>query len=55
MRTISLELTSYKSLFETYWHKMMAASLISVVPVLVLFLAIQKYIVKGLAAGGVKE
>ena len=55
MRTISLELTSYKSLFETYWHKMMAASLISVVPVLVLFLAIQKSIVKGLAAGGVKE
>lgn len=55
MRTISLELTSYKSLFETYWHKMMAASLISVVPVFILFLAIQKYIVKGLAAGGVKE
>ncbi|AHM57901.1 carbohydrate ABC transporter membrane protein 2, CUT1 family (plasmid) [Peptoclostridium acidaminophilum DSM 3953] len=55
MRTLSVALTSYRSLFETYWHNMMAASLISVIPVFVLFLMIQKYLVKGLSAGGVKE
>lgn len=55
MRTISVALTSYKSVFETSWHRMMAASVISVVPVFVLFLIIQKHIVKGLASGGVKE
>lgn len=55
MKTLSIAITSYKSLFQTYWHKMMAASLISVVPVLILFIFIQKHLVKGLASGGVKE
>ena len=55
MRTLSVALTSYKSIFQTYWHKMMAASLFSVMPVFILFLLIQKYLVKGLASGGVKE
>lgn len=55
MRTLSVALTSYKSLFQTYWHKMMAASLFSVIPVFILFLLIQKYLIKGLASGGVKE
>lgn len=55
MRTISVALTSYQSVFETSWHRMMAASVISVIPVFILFLIIQKHLVKGLASGGVKE
>ena len=55
MRTLSVALTSYKSMFQTFWHKMMAASLFSVIPVFILFLLIQKYLVKGLATGGIKE
>ena len=55
MKTIAVALTTYQSLFETYWHRMMAASVISVIPVFVLFLFIQKYLVRGLNAGGVKE
>lgn len=55
MRTLSVALTSYKSIFETYWHEMMAASVISVIPIFVLFLLIQRYLIKGLVAGGVKE
>lgn len=55
MRTLSVALTSYRSIFETYWHKMMAASVISVIPIFILFLLIQKYITKGIVAGGVKE
>ena len=53
--TLSVSLTNYRSLFETRWHEMMAASVISVVPVFILFLLIQKHLVKGLASGGVKE
>ena len=37
MNTLSVALTSYQSLFQTYWHKMMAASVISVIPVFILF------------------
>lgn len=55
MRTLSVALTSYKSIFQTYWHKMMAASLFSVMPVFILFICIQKYLVRGLASGAVKE
>lgn len=55
MRTISVALTSYQSVFGTSWHTMMAASVISVVPVFILFLLIQKHLIKGLASGGVKE
>lgn len=55
MRTLSVALTTYKSIFKTYWHKMMAASLFSVMPVFILFVCIQKYLVKGLASGAVKE
>ncbi len=55
MRTLSVALTSYRSIFQTSWHKMMAASLFSVIPVFILFLLIQKYLVKGLTAGGLKE
>ena len=53
--TLSVSLTNYRSLFETRWHEMMAASVISVIPVFILFLLIQKHLVKGLASGGVKE
>ena len=55
MKTIAVALTTYQSLFETQWHKMMAASVISVIPVFILFLFIQKEPVKGLNTGGVKE
>ncbi len=55
MKTIAVALTTCQTLFETYWHKMMATSVISVIPVFILFVFIQKYLVKGLNAGGVKE
>lgn len=53
--TLSVSLTNFQSLFQTSWHQMMAGSVISVVPVFILFLLIQKHLVKGLASGGVKE
>ena len=55
MKTIAVPLTTCQTLFETYWHKMMGTSVISVISVFILFVFIQKYLVKGLNAGGVKE
>ncbi len=37
------------------WNEMMAASLIGIAPVLILFIFLQKYIVEGLTAGAVKN
>ncbi len=40
---------------EVVWNQMMAAALIGVLPVLLLFLFLQKYLIAGLTAGAVKE
>ncbi|MEM7257802.1 MAG: carbohydrate ABC transporter permease [Pseudomonadota bacterium] len=37
------------------WNEMMAAALVGVLPVLVIFLFLQKYLVAGLTAGAIKE
>jgi len=37
------------------WNEMMAASLVGIAPVLLVFLFLQKYIVEGLTAGAVKN
>ena len=36
------------------WHYLMAAALIAVVPVVILFISIERWLVKGLTAGAVK-
>jgi multiple sugar transport system permease protein len=40
---------------DTTWNEMMAAALTGVLPVMLLFLFLQKYLVAGLTAGAVKE
>jgi multiple sugar transport system permease protein len=40
---------------EVVWNEMMAAALIGITPVMVIFLFLQKYLVAGLTAGAVKE
>ena len=37
------------------WNEMMAAALVGILPVLIIFLFLQKYLVAGLTAGAVKE
>ena len=37
------------------WNEMMAASLVGILPVLLVFIFLQKYIVEGLTAGAVKN
>ncbi len=54
-RTMSLALTDFQSLYKTTWETQMAASVISIIPVFIIFLLIQKHLVKGIASGGIKE
>lgn len=42
------------TLYEIEWHLIMAATLMASLPVAIIFAAIQKYLIRGLALGGVK-
>ena len=40
---------------DTYiWGQLMASSVIAIIPILIIYIAAQRYIVEGLAAGSVK-
>lgn len=53
-RTLPIGLTEFSSMFEVDWGSTMAASTLISLPVILLFLWLQKYFVQGLAQGGVK-
>jgi ABC-type glycerol-3-phosphate transport system permease component len=52
--TIPIGLLSFRSEFGTYFHLLMAASLMALVPVLLLFFLAQRYFVEGLTLTGIK-
>lgn len=55
MRTLPLGLALYKGFNSIDWVHMMAASCISTLPVLLVFIIFQKYIIAGMTSGAVKE
>jgi multiple sugar transport system permease protein len=54
MRTVPVGISMMVGEFGLKWDEMMAFSVIGSLPVLVLFMAVQRFVVGGLAAGGVK-
>ena len=52
--TIPVGLFSFQSGYETEWHLVAAASFIGLMPVLVAFIALQRFFVTGLTAGATK-
>ena len=54
LRMISVGLYNYISQYGIQWGELMAAVMISIIPVIVLFIALQKKFVSGLASGAVK-
>ncbi len=54
LRTIPLSTSSFFGQFTNEWNLAMAGLLLTIVPVIIFYLAAQKYIVKGVAAGAVK-
>ena len=52
--TVPLLLSMYKSLYNIDWGLLMAASTVSVLPTVILFLLAQRFFVEGIAMAGVK-
>ncbi len=56
MRTVPIGLSAFQGIYTMgmKWHLIMAATVFSVVPVMVVFLAAQRYFVRGIALSGIK-
>jgi multiple sugar transport system permease protein/raffinose/stachyose/melibiose transport system permease protein len=55
MRTLSVGIAELNGFQQILWNDMMAASLIASVPLILLFIGLQKYFVSGLTSGAVKN
>jgi multiple sugar transport system permease protein len=54
MRPLTVGVTSYVTAYVQHWNYLFAASVIAIVPVVVLFALIERHLVGGLTAGSVK-
>ena len=55
MRPLTANIYKFQSAYGTKWNCIMAYGTILVIPVVLMFIFLQKYIVGGLTAGAVKE
>jgi hypothetical protein len=53
--TLAVGLRAYANQAQVHWNQVMAASLVISAPVVLVFLALQRYLVQGLTAGAVKS
>lgn len=53
-RPLTVGITGFIGLYEVQWHYVFAVSLIAILPVVVLFILIEKWLVSGLTAGSIK-
>ena len=53
-KPLTVGITSYVTGYEQHWDQLFAASIIAIVPVVILFAFIEKHLVGGLTAGSVK-
>jgi multiple sugar transport system permease protein len=51
---LPLALASLQGQFTTQWDVMMAGSVVSIIPMLALYIFAQKYIIQGVAGSGIK-
>ncbi len=54
LKTLPVGLASFQSLYSTNWTLLMAASVVAVVPVILVFLLSQRYFVEGIQMGAIK-
>ena len=53
-KPLTVGITSYVTAYVQHWNQLFAASVIAIVPVVVLFALIERHLVGGLTAGSVK-
>ncbi|MDQ0338309.1 multiple sugar transport system permease protein [Caldalkalibacillus uzonensis] len=54
-RPLTVGIYAFFGKYDVQWQYLFATSLVATIPVIILFLAIEKYLVSGLTAGGVKD
>jgi multiple sugar transport system permease protein len=54
LRTLPLGLMAFKGAYESRWNLLLTGSVISIVPLLILYIAAQRFIVEGIATTGLK-
>lgn len=54
MRTIPVGLATLQGLYSVNWGQLMAAALLSIIPITTVFLFFQRYFIEGLTAGAIK-
>lgn len=53
--TLQLALANFSGEYSVDWNSLLAMSVVSMIPVIIVFLLFQKHIIGGMTAGGVKE
>ncbi|MFN8623703.1 MAG: carbohydrate ABC transporter permease, partial [Chloroflexota bacterium] len=54
VQPLTVGVTVFIGLYDVQWQYLFAASLVAIVPVVILFILIEKWLVGGLTAGSVK-
>jgi multiple sugar transport system permease protein len=54
MWTVQLALSIFRTEFNTQWHLLMAATTLIMLPIIGLYLGMQKYFIEGIATTGIK-
>jgi multiple sugar transport system permease protein len=54
LKPLTVGINSYVTQYQQNWSQMFAASLIAIVPVVILFALIEKHLIGGMTAGAVK-
>jgi len=54
LRTVALGLTEFQTIHGTAYHQLMAAATVATIPILVLFITLQRYFVRGIVLTGLK-
>ena len=52
--TLTVGLSSFRQQYTTLYHYLMAGTLLSIIPILILFVVLQKYFVRGIVMSGIK-
>ncbi len=55
MRVLSVGIANFEGQYSTEYPLLMAAALMSTIPMLLMFLFLQKYLIAGIALGGVRR
>lgn len=52
--TLPIGISTFVGVYDTRWPELMAASVVAILPIVVIFVALQRYFIAGIAAAGVK-